>query len=104
MELLLVLALGVAALVVIPFLLVKLLFFVVLLPFKLLGLVFKVLFGVVGVIGSVLMAVVGVVFGVLTVAFLAVLLPLLPLVLIGGVIWLAVRASRPNTQAIRLAR
>jgi hypothetical protein len=38
------------------------------------------------------------------VAFLAVLLPLLPLVLIAGVIWLAVRASRPQGSAIRLAR
>jgi hypothetical protein len=80
------------------------LLFLVLLPFKLLGLVFKVLFGVVGVVGSVLMAVAGLVFGVLVVAFLALLLPLLPLVLIAGVIWLAVRASRPQAQSIRLAR
>ena len=96
MELLFVLALGIAALVVVPVLLVKLVLFVVLLPFKLVGLVFKVLFGVVGVVASVLMAVVGVVFGVLVVAFLALLLPLLPLLLIAG-IWLAARASRPPT-------
>jgi hypothetical protein len=104
MELLFLLALGVAALVIVPVLLVKLVVFVVLLPFKILGLVFKVFFGVLGVIGSVLMAVAGVVFGVLALAFMLLLVPLLPLLFVGGLIWLLARAARPQTQAIRLAR
>jgi hypothetical protein len=35
---------------------------------------------------------------------MALLVPLLPLVLIGGLVWLLVRASRPQPNAIRLAR
>ena len=96
MELLVLLALGLAAFVVLPLLLLKLVLFVVLLPFKILGLVFKVLFGVVGVVGSVLMAVVGAVFSVLAVAFVVLLIPLLPLVVIGAGIWLVARAARPQ--------
>jgi hypothetical protein len=104
MELLFLLALGMVALFVVPLLLLKLLLFVVLLPFKILGLVFKVLFGVIGVVGSVLMAVAGVVVGVVVLAFSLLLIPLLPLVVIGGVIWLIARANRPPTTAIRIAR
>ena len=104
MELLLVLALGVAALVVLPLLLLKLVVFVVLLPFKLVGLVLKVAFGVVGLVGSVLMGVIGLAVALMVAAFVALLLPLLPLIVIGGVIWLAVRASRPQSTAIRIAR
>jgi len=104
MELLFVLALGLAALVVIPLLLMKLILFVVLLPFKILGLVFKVVFGLLGVVGSVLMAVAGLVFGLLALAFVFLLIPLVPFLVIGAGIWLLVRASRPPTGAIRLAR
>lgn len=104
MEILFVLALGAVALVVVPLLLLKLVVFVVLLPFKLVGLVLKVAFGIVGIVGSVLMAVAGAVFGVIAVAFMALLIPLLPLALIGGGIWLLVRASRRQTTAIRVAR
>jgi hypothetical protein len=103
MELLFLLAVGVAALVLIPLLLIKLVLFVVLLPFKILGVLFKVFFGVLGVVGSVLMAVAGAVFGVMVLVFTLLLIPLLPLVFVGGLIWLLARSSRPST-AIRLAR
>jgi hypothetical protein len=104
MELLFVLALGLAALVIIPLLLIKLVLFVVLLPFKILGLVFKVLFGVLGVVGSVLTAVIGAVAGLLALAFVFLLLPLLPLAVVGVGIWLLARAASPRTTAIRVAR
>ena len=104
MELLFVLALGAAALVVLPLLLLKLAIFLVLLPFKVLGLLLKVVFGLVGVVGSVLMAAVGLLVGALVVAFPAIILPLLPLLLVGAVVWLAVRGSRPQTSVVRLAR
>ena len=103
MEILFILALGAVALVVLPLLLLKLVVFLVLLPFKLIGLALKIVFGVVSVIGSVLMAVAGAVFGVVALAFFVLLLPLLPLVLIGGLVWLLVRASRPPSTAIRIA-
>jgi hypothetical protein len=89
---------------VVPLLLVKLVLFVVLLPFKILGLVFKVIFGVIGVVGSVLMAVVGAFFGLVALAFSLLLIPLLPLLLIGGLLWLIARGSRPQPTAIRVAR
>ena len=104
MEILFVLALGAVALVVVPLILLKLFVWLVLLPFKLVGLVLKLAFGIVGVVGSVIVAVLGAVFGVVAVALMALLIPLLPLVLIGGVVWLLVRASRPQSNAIRLAR
>ena len=104
MEILFVLALGAVALVLVPLILLKLVVWVVLLPFKLLGLLVKVAFGIVGMVGSVVVAVLGAVFGVVVVTLLALLIPLLPLVLIGGLVWLIVRASRPQPGAIRLAR
>ena len=104
MEILFVLALGAVAMVLVPLILLKLVFWVILLPFKLVGLLFKVAFGVVGLVGSILMAVAGAVFGVIAVVLMALLIPLLPLALVAGGIWLLVRASRPQTTAIRLAR
>ena len=100
MEILFVLALGAVALVLVPLILLKLVVWLVLLPFKLVGLLVKVAFGIVGLVGSILMTVAGAVFGVLAVAFVVLLIPLLPLVLIAGGIWLLVRASRPQTTAI----
>lgn len=104
MEILFVLALGAVALVVLPLILLKLVVWVVLLPFKLVGLLFKVAFGIVGIVGSVIVAVLGAVFGVVAVALLALLIPLLPLVLIGGLVWVIVRGSRgARNTAIRVA-
>jgi hypothetical protein len=86
MEILVLLVIAGAALVVLPVLLVKLVVTLVLLPFKLLGLIFKVAFGLVTAIG-------GLILGLLAL----VLLPLLPLLVLGGIVWLVVRgASRPD--------
>jgi hypothetical protein len=64
---------------------VKLLICLVILPFKILGLLAKglgslvgVLFGVVGLVAAVL------------------IVPLLPIVILGGLVWLIVRAARPK--------
>lgn len=104
MEILFVLALGAVALVLVPLILLKLVVWVVLLPFKLIGLVVKVAFGVVGLVGSILLAIAGAVVGVIAVTFMVLLIPLLPLAVIGGGIWLLVRASRPRATAIQIAR
>jgi hypothetical protein len=82
MELLLVLLVAAVAAFWVGF---KLLVGLVLLPFKLLALVVK------GV-GSVI----GLLFGVVGLVATVVLLPLLPLVLLGGIVWLIVRAARPR--------
>jgi hypothetical protein len=103
---LLALALMVAAVVLLPLLILRVAFGLVLgllfLPFKLLGLVLKVAFGVVGLAFRVLFSGVGLVFGLLAVVAAVVLLPLLPFVLLGLGIWVAVRASRPH-RTLRVA-
>lgn len=94
MELLILLVLAGAAVLVLPLLLIKVLFALVVLPFKILGgllhgagvlaaLAFKVLFGVIGLVLALLAALVALV-----------LLPLLPLALVALVVWLVVRAAR----------
>ena len=96
MEALVVLLLVAGALVVIPILALKLLFGLVLLPFRILGALFSVAFGLFG--GLLKLLVSGAVFlGVLlALALSVVLLPLLPFVLLGGVIWLMVKAFEPR--------
>ena len=96
MEALVVLFLVAGALVVIPILALKLLCGLVLLPFRILGAVFSVVFGLFG--GLLKLLVSGAVFlGILlALAVSVVLLPLLPFVLLGGVIWLLVKAFEPR--------
>jgi hypothetical protein len=94
-----------ALFVVVPLLLLKTLFhlvlWVILLPFRILGAALGLVFGVVGVLAKVLFAGLGVVAVLVGLAFGLVLLPLLPIVLIAGVIWLAVRAASPRPVAVR---
>ena len=72
---------------------------VLLLPFHLLGAVFRVAFGLVGGIFRLAFGAVGLlVFG-LAALFFVVFLPLLPLFLVAGGIWLVVRAMRPARTA-----
>lgn len=73
-------------LVVLPF---KLLFALIALPFKILGALLKAVSGLLGGVFSVLGGVALVVAGV-------VLVPLLPLLLLGGLVWLLFRAVRPR--------
>lgn len=63
----------------------KLLVGLVILPFKILGFVIK-------GIGSLI----GLVFGLLGLVATVLILPLLPLVVLGGIVWLIVRAARPR--------
>jgi hypothetical protein len=95
-EALVVLFLVAGALVVIPLLALKLLCGLVFLPFRILGAIFSVGFGLLG--GLLKLLISGVVFlGVVLVLLLSVvLLPLLPFVLLGGVIWLVVKAFQPR--------
>ena len=82
MELLVLVVLAGAALIVVPVLLFKALVALILLPFRLISLVFKALFGVASAVGGLLLGV-----------FALLLLPLLPFLIVGGLIWLIVRPS-----------
>ena len=93
MELLLLLA-GLAVLIAVPVLLLKLLVTLVVLPFRILagvahgvgalvGLAFKAVFGVFGLL-----------FGLLVALVVLVALPLLPFLVVGGIVWLLGRPSR----------
>jgi hypothetical protein len=82
MGVLLVLLLSGMAVVFVGF---KLLIGLVMLPFKILGLVLKGLGGLVSVL-----------FGVLGLVAAILMLPLLPLVILGGLVYLIVRAARPR--------
>jgi hypothetical protein len=91
-------------LIVVPLLMLKVLLHVVLglilLPFKLLGGVAHVAFGLVGGLfkllfgGALALGVAGLV--ILSI----VLLPLLPFLVLGGLVWLAIRASQPVVRAV----
>ena len=89
------------ALVLLPLLLLKVLFSLVSLPFKLVGLVFRIVFGVLGGLLKVGFGLVGVLGALLAMAFFVVLLPLLPFLLVGGVVWLLAGLARPRP-AVRL--
>jgi len=75
MAALVVMALMVAAVVVLPLIILRLAIGLVFLPFKLLGVVLRVVFGVVGLVFKVLFSGVGLVFGLLAAVFFLVLLP-----------------------------
>ena len=97
-----------AALVAVPFVLalvaLKLLFTLVLLPFKILGAVVKGVLGLAaGLVGGLFGLVaggVGLVGGLLVLFFVLVLLPLAPLLLLGAVVWLALKAFSPAPRVV----
>ena len=97
-----VMALMVAAVVVLPLIILRLAIGLVFLPFQLLGVVLRVVFGVVGLVFKVLFSGVGLVFGLLAAVFFLVLLPLLPFALVGLGLWLVLRESRPR-RALHIA-
>lgn len=94
------------ALLAVPFVLavvaLKVLFTLVLLPFKIVGAVLKGVFGLVaGLLGGLFGLVaggVGLVGGLLVLFFVLVLLPLAPLLLLGALVWLALKAFSPATR------
>jgi len=94
------------ALILVPLLILKaclsLLLGLVLLPFKILGGLFKLALGLVGAVFGVIAGLFGVALGGLGILValvigvgLFVLLPLAPLLLLGGVVWLALKAAAP---------
>ncbi len=87
------------ALVVVPFVILgvafKILFTLIFLPFKIVGGLLKALVGVVGGLFGLVAGGVGLVFGLLAMLFVFVLLPLAPLLLLGGIVWLALKAFSP---------
>jgi hypothetical protein len=83
------------ALVMLPIILVKVLFGLILLPFRIAGGAFRLVFGVLGGVFRLGFALVGLVAGILGFVFFLLLLPLLPLILLGGFVWLLTKAFRP---------
>ena len=74
----------------------KVLFTLVLLPFKILGGLFKGLrWALVGGLFGLVAGGIGLVFGLLVLLVVFVLLPLAPLLLLGGIVWLALKAFSP---------
>jgi hypothetical protein len=67
----------------------------VLLPFKIVGGLLKGLLGVVGGLFGLVAGGIGLVFGLLALLVVFVLLPLAPLFLLGGIVWLALKAFHP---------
>ena len=107
MTFLVMLLVGLAFLVILPLILIKLVLGLIFLPFKLLGVVFRVVFGVtfgvVGLVFRLLFSGVGLVLAVLVVFGLALLVPLIPIVLIGVGIWLLVRSTSRRPPPMRLS-
>jgi len=90
----------VLGLVVLPLLvigtLLKLLLWLVLLPFRAVGALVGAAGAVLAGVGKVLLFLLGLVGAALALTFGVVLLPLLPLLLVGGLIWLLARLLRPR--------
>jgi hypothetical protein len=77
----------------------KVLLGLVLLPFKIVGWLLKLAIGLVSGVLGLVVAAVSVVGVLLAVVVGLILLPLLPFVILGGLVWMAFRAGRPRTIA-----
>jgi hypothetical protein len=98
--------LGFLLLIALPLLLIaglfKLVFLVVMLPIRVVGAILG-LFGALAVgVSKLFVVLLAVFFGVLAVAAGALLIPLLPVLLLVGLVWLVARAARPR-QVVRPA-
>ena len=97
-ELLVVGVLVMAAAVILPLLALKLLLElglgILMLPFKILGGVFHALFGALGFVFKLVGGLLGAVVTVVAVILALVFLPLLPLFIVGGLVWMIVRKRR----------
>jgi hypothetical protein len=107
MTFLVMLLVGLAFLVILPLMLIKLVLGLIFLPFKLLGFVFRVVFGVtfgvVGLVFQLLFSGVGLVLALLVLVGLALLVPLIPILLIGAGLWLLVRSTSRRPPPLRLS-
>ncbi len=92
---------GLAFLVIVPLLLLRLVLGLIFLPFKLLGLVLRVVFGVtfglVGLVFRVLFSGVGLLLALFVLVGVVLLVPLLPFLLVGVGLWLLLRSSTPRS-------
>ena len=99
--------LALAMVVAVPLILVVVVFKVALallfLPFKILGFVLRLVTGILGAVFGLLFSGLGLGFAVLAFVAVAVLIPLLPLVVLGLGIWIVVRAARPRS-AVQVIR
>lgn len=106
-EALLLCGLLVAGAVVLPLLMLKTLIGVgvglLTLPFKIVGGLFKVVFGVFGAVLGAVVSVIGALGGLMFALLFLVLLPLLPLLFVGAVVWALVQLTRPR-QAVTVVR
>jgi len=91
--------LGLFALLVVPFVLLgvalKVFVTLLLLPFRLVGAVLHGLFGLVAGLFGIAAGGIGILVGLFVCLAVVVLLPLAPLILLGGVVWLALKALSP---------
>jgi hypothetical protein len=91
--------LGLLALLVVPFLLLgvafKVLVTLVMLPFRIVGALLHGLFGLVAGLFGIAAGGIGLLVGLLVLVAVFVLLPLAPLILLGGIVWLALKAMSP---------
>jgi hypothetical protein len=74
----------------------KLLVGLVLLPFKILGLLVKGIGSLFGLAFGLVSGLFGLLLGLIGVVAAVLVLPLLPLIVLGGIVWLIVRAARPQ--------
>ena len=91
--------LGLLALIAVPFVLLAVAFKVLLallvLPFRIVGALLHGLFGLVAGLFGLAAGAIGLVVGLLVLLAVFVLLPLAPLILLGGIVWLALKAFSP---------
>ena len=92
---------GLAMLVLLPLILIKLVLGLIFLPFKILGVVFRVVFGLtfglVGLVFRILFSGVGLLLALFVVVGVALMVPLLPFLLVGVGLWLLLRSSTPRS-------
>jgi hypothetical protein len=93
---------GLVALAAVPFVLLlvglKVLFALIFLPFKIVGGLLKGLFGLAAGLFGLAAGGLGLVFGLVVLLLVLVVLPLAPLLLLGAIVWLALKALSPATR------
>jgi hypothetical protein len=82
-----------AALVILPILLVKAVFFAVLLPFRVVGAVVKGILGLATGLAGLAFGLVVAVVAVVAIPLMLLAIPLLPFLAIGGIVWLIAKGS-----------
>jgi hypothetical protein len=90
------------ALLLVPFILLgvafKVFFSLALLPFRVIGGFFKAILGLFSGVLGLAAGAAGLLFGLVVAIAVFVLLPLTPLLLLGGIVWLALKAFGPSTR------